>query len=63
MEKENLEKGKAASPATSKIGVGIVLSPKIGVSKHEDITPVITVFAILFFICWVMALLNLIGLN
>ena len=29
----------------------------------KEIYPIITVFAILFLICWVMALLNLIGLK
>lgn len=45
------------------IGVKIVQSKKIGVSKHEEMYLIITVFAILFFICYVMALLNFIGLN
>jgi hypothetical protein len=63
MENKNLEKGKVTSLPVPKIGVKIVQSKKIGVSKHEEIYPIITVFAILFLICWVMALLNLIGLN
>lgn len=63
MENKNLEKEKTTSSLIPKIGVKIVQSKKIGVSKHEEIYPIITVFAILFFICWVMALLNLIGLN
>lgn len=63
MENKNLEKGKITSSPAPKIGVKIVQSKKIGVSKHEEAYPIIAVFAILFFICWVMALLNLIGLN
>ena len=63
MENKNLEKGKVTSLPVPKTGVKIIQSKKIGVSKHEEIYPIITVFAILFLICWVMALLNLIGLN
>ena len=63
MENKNLEKGKVTSLPVPKIGVKIIQSKKIGVSKHEEIYPIINVFAILFLICWVMALLNLIGLN
>ena len=63
MENKNLEKGKVTSLPVPKIGVKIIQSKKIGVSKHEEIYPIITVFAILFLICWVIALLNIIGLN
>lgn len=42
------------------IGVKIVQSKKIGVLKHEKIYPILAILAILFFICEIAAVLNLI---
>lgn len=50
-------KKSATSTIKQIIGVEIVQSPKIGVHKHEYMYPIIFFFTILFFICWIIALI------
>ena len=47
----------------SKIGVKPFLSPQIGVNRHDGDLLVLTILIGLFTICWILAFLNLIGID
>lgn len=58
----------------SVIGVKVVLSKEIavgvlskqigiGIIKNYTVNPILSIFACLFFVCWVIALLNFLGFN
>ncbi|WP_180323262.1 hypothetical protein [Bacteroides caecimuris] len=47
----------------SKIGVKPFLSPQIGVKRHDGDLLVLTILIGLFTICWILAFLNLIGID
>lgn len=57
-----METDKKVIPITKQIiGIRIVQSSEIGVYKHESMYPIIYFFAILFIICWFIALIKFIG--
>lgn len=54
---------KQTSQTMPQIGVRIRVSNIVGVKIHQNCYPLLTALTVLFAICWIMALLNMIGIN